>query len=129
MIDELTQEGYKLIEDINYEEGLEKWDKAWEIIKSIVPSEVKSVEEAEEFMPVHLTQSIFNWCQDFEEKLFNMGLVDSTYFQKRREYCREFCQVFPESDSLIIQDMLRNKREIDASQLKLSEDPVFVEMR
>ncbi len=36
----------------------------------------------------------------------------------------------PEIDGkLIVTDMLGNKREIDASQLKLSEDPVFVEMR
>ena len=37
MIDDLIQDGYEDIENRNYRDGIEKWEKAWNMIISIVP--------------------------------------------------------------------------------------------
>ncbi len=111
MIDDCIQDGYKEIENKNYEEGLGKWETAWEMIKYIVPAQITSVSSADAFMPEPLTQSIHNWCQDFETELHNAGLKEKGYFKKLIKYCREFCERFYETDGLIIQNMLRVEAE------------------
>jgi tetratricopeptide (TPR) repeat protein len=110
MIDDLMQEGYEYIEKSNYRAGMEKWEKAWNMIISIVPSDITSVREVDEFIP-HLTQSIFNWCQDFEMESGNAGSEDGSFYTMRIKYCHDFCQIFPDSDESIIHNMLRAEAE------------------
>jgi len=110
MIDDLIQEGYEDIENRNYRDGIEKWEKAWNMIISIVPPHVKSVTDADKFIP-KLTQSIFNWCQDFEIELGNAGAEDDSFYVKRIKYCQDFCRIFPHSDESIIKNMLRAEAE------------------
>lgn len=111
MIDDDMQEGYDALKSNKLDECMEKWWRAWKTIVAIVPTYIDSVEEADQFMPEPLTQSIYNWCQDFKFELFNTGLEDDSYFKKRIEYCNEFCRSFPETDDLIIQNMLRAEAE------------------
>jgi len=106
MIDDLMQEGYEDIEKRDYRNGIEKWEKAWNMIKSIVPSNIKSVSEADKFIPV-LTQFIYNWCQDFEMELANAAVEDNSYYANRIRYCQDFLQTFSDSDKLIIKNMLK----------------------
>jgi len=110
MIDDLIQDGYDDIENQNYRDGIEKWEKAWNIIVSIVPSHIKSVTDADKFIPV-LTQCIFNWCQDFEMELANAALEDTSFHQKRIKYCQDFRRIFPYSDKSIIKNMLKAEAE------------------
>jgi tetratricopeptide (TPR) repeat protein len=114
MIDDLMQEGYEDIGKNNYRDGMEKWEKAWNMIRIIVPSNLKSVSAADEFIP-HLTQSIFNWCQDFKMESANAGLKDDSFYVKRIKYCQDFCRTFPLSDESIIRSMLRAEAESYAS--------------
>jgi hypothetical protein len=113
MIDDLIQEGYDDIENRNYRDGMEKWEKAWNMITSIVPSHIKSVTDADKFIPI-LTQCIFNWCQDFEMELANAALEDASFHLKRIKYCQDFCRIFPHSDESIIKNMLRAEAESHA---------------
>jgi hypothetical protein len=115
MIDDAIQEGYKVLDNGDYKEGLEKWNKAWIIIKTIVPSYITSVEEVDDFMYNLLTQFIINWCQDYDMELGSAGLKDESYSMRRIEYCREFRQLFPDSDELIIQNMIRGEAEAYAT--------------
>jgi hypothetical protein len=110
MIDDLIQEGYDDIENRNYRDGMEKWEKAWNMIVSIVPPHIKSVKDADKFIPI-LTQCIFNWCQDFEMELANAALEDASFHLKRIKYCKDFCRIFPNSDDSIIKNMLRAEAE------------------
>jgi hypothetical protein len=105
MIDGLMQEGYEDIDKQNYRDGMEKWEKAWNMIISIVPPHIKSVKDADKFIP-GLTQSIFNWCQDFEMELGNAGREDNSFYEKRIKYCHDFRRIFPQSNELIIKNML-----------------------
>jgi len=111
MIDDTMQDGYKDLKNKDYKSGLEKWDRAWTMIKTIVPSRITSVEEVDGFIPDLLTQFIINWCQDYEMEMQNAGLKDESYITKRMEYCREFRRLFPDSDELIIQNMIRGEAE------------------
>ena len=110
MIDDLTQEGYEDIGKQNCRDGIEKWEKAWNMIISIVPPHIKSVEDADKFIS-GLTQSIFNWCQDFEMELANAAVEDASFYLKRIKYCQDFCRIFPNSDESIIKNMLRAEAE------------------
>lgn len=110
MIDDLMQEGYEDIDKRNYKDGIEKWEKAWNMITSIVPPHIKSVTDADKFIP-GLTQSIFNWCQDFETELGSAGMKDNSFYAKRIKYCQDFRRTFPNSDKSIIQNMLRAEAE------------------
>jgi tetratricopeptide (TPR) repeat protein len=110
MIDDLMQEGYEDIGKSNYRDGMEKWEKAWNMIRTIVPLNIRSVRAADEFVP-HLTQSIFNWCQDFEMESGNAGSEDDSFYVKRIKYCQDFCRTFPLSDESIIHNMLRAEAE------------------
>lgn len=111
MIDDCMQDGYEEIENKSYEEGLSKWETAWEMIKYIVPAHITSVSSADAFMPEPLTQRIYNWCQDFETELYNAGLKKKACLKRLIKYCREFCERFYETDGLIIQNMLRAEAE------------------
>lgn len=110
MVDDLMQEGYEDIDKQNYGEGLEKWEKTWNMIISIVPSHIKSVTEVDKFIP-DMMQSIFNWCQDFEIELGNAGLKDKAFYVKRIKYCQDFRRLFPKSDKSILENMLRAEAE------------------
>ncbi|MCG7848804.1 MAG: SEC-C domain-containing protein [ANME-2 cluster archaeon] len=113
MIDDMMQEGYVCLEKRIVDEAMEKWDNAWNMIKDIVPSDITSVEVADEFIP--MMQCIFNWCQDFEMELYNAGLGNSAYFTKRIQFSHDLCQTFPDSDNSIIHNMLRAEAESYAS--------------
>ncbi|MFH1856439.1 MAG: hypothetical protein ABH836_04315 [Candidatus Omnitrophota bacterium] len=111
MIDDCMQDGYEEIKNKNYEEGIIKWETAWDMIKYIVPARITSVSGADAFMPEPLTQSIYNWCQDFETELYNAGVKEKGYLKKLIKYCREFCERFYGTEGLIIQNMLRAEAE------------------
>jgi hypothetical protein len=110
MIDDFIQDGYEDIEKRNHMDGVEKWEKAWNMIKSIVPPQIKSVEDADKFIS-GLTQSIFNWWPEFVMELANAALEDSSFYLKRIKCCQDFCRIFPDSDELMIKNMLKAEAE------------------
>ncbi|AKB75356.1 hypothetical protein MSLAZ_2095 [Methanosarcina lacustris Z-7289] len=60
MIDDFIQDGYEDIGKQDSRGGIEKWEKAWNMIMSILPPQVKSVKDADKFLS-GLSQSIFNF--------------------------------------------------------------------
>ena len=110
MLDDAIQAGYYLIEEDNYPEAMKVWGIAWNLVKRLIPSRIKSVARADSFPYESLTQSIRNWCGDYEMELYNAGLEDKEYFRTRIKYCREFRWKFPESKRLTIY----NKRQSEA---------------
>ncbi|MGH2612718.1 MAG: YecA family protein [Rhabdochlamydiaceae bacterium] len=115
MINDLMQDGYACIERSDYREGLEKWEKAWRIITSIIPPDVKSVSDADEYIysitqAISMAQSIYNWCQDFQNELSEAASYDDSFNARLIKYCQDFRRVFPDSDELIIKNMLKAER-------------------
>ena len=111
MLDDEMQAGYKALDDDRIEDCIGRWEKAWEIIKKIIPPYIQDVKVVDDFMPVSLNQFVINWCQDFEMELHNAGSQDESYFKKRIEYCNEFCRIFPDTHDQTIQNMLRAEAE------------------
>jgi len=114
MIDNFMQDGYDCLEKKEPQKAIENWEKAWNLIMTLVPPDTTSVEGADEFIP-GMTQSIHNWCQDFEIELHNVGVRNESFFWKRIKFCNVFCRIFPDSDELIIHNFRRAEAESYAS--------------
>lgn len=101
----LIDEGGQYISDKDSPRGCDTWLRAWEAIKYKHRPEFKDLSYLDE--QYRGLFFIRNLCQDLELELHNAGLEDSTYFTKRIDYCREFLNLFPDEDDLIIHSMRR----------------------
>lgn len=111
-LDDLMQEGYDFIQARVKDktvEGCKLWLQVWDHLKHRFTSHMKSIQDAEKVFSG--MQSLFNWCQDLEQELHNAGIGDQSFYQKRIEYCREFCAYFPDSDELLTVNMRRAEAE------------------
>ncbi|MGD8212833.1 MAG: SEC-C metal-binding domain-containing protein [Desulfobacterales bacterium] len=111
-LDDLMQEGYNLLQAEKKGKTVEAcklWLNVWDHLKHRFTNDMKSIEEAEKVFSG--MQCLFNWCQDLEQELHNAGNYDRSFYQKRIEYCREFCSLFPNSDELLLINMKRAKAE------------------
>ncbi|CEG25456.1 tetratricopeptide repeat protein [Bacillus sp. B-jedd] len=81
------------------------WLQAWEVIKVRNNPAYKNLK----FLDRKFSDKFFikNFVQDLELELYHAGKKDNSYFEKRIDYCREFCEIFPEEDELIIHNMRR----------------------
>ncbi|MDZ7699229.1 MAG: tetratricopeptide repeat protein [Deltaproteobacteria bacterium] len=111
-LDDMMQEGYTLLESEGADKAIEccnVWLQVWDHLKSRFTEDMKDVEDTRKVFAG--LQSLFNWCQDFEMELLNAGSSDPSFYQKRIDYCREFCSFFPDSDELLICNMKRAEAE------------------
>ena len=108
-LDDLMQRGYQFFEK-NDASACDIWLEIWSRLKTRFKPEMKSVLQAERVFDDGL-QCLYNWCQDLEMALGNAAQTNSSYHQKRITYCQEFCQLFPESEPLIIENMMRAQGE------------------
>ena len=106
-LDEMMQRGYDFEDERRLEECCNLWLEVWEHLKKRFTSDMSSIEDAERVFSG--TQSLYNWCQDLEMELWNAGLEDTLFFKKRLEFCREFYRIFPDTDSLVIENMKRGE--------------------
>jgi hypothetical protein len=108
-IDERMQEGYELLESQRIAEACDAWWQVWEWLVDKVTPERDTIAALDEvFMG---TQSVFNWCQDFEMELGNAGLDDARYDRLRIRYVQEFLQAFADVDDLMRGNFLRAEAE------------------
>lgn len=108
-IDVIIEEGNGFLAQGKAKEACLTWEKAWEEVKKVLTPEIRSVSQLDRF--IGSDGGVFNWCQDYEMELGNVGVKDPSFFKKRITYCREFVELLPESDSLIIENMRRAEAE------------------
>jgi tetratricopeptide (TPR) repeat protein len=96
-LDELMQIGYELISSHQTAAGCDHWLAAWEQVKRLTISAMRRVEAFDDAYS-GLLQSVFNWSQDLEMELHNAGFSNSTYFEHRIRYVREYLAQFPDDD-------------------------------
>jgi len=112
MIDDLMQKGYDLIQagdKVSLATGCVFWLQVWEYLKHRFTKDMRNINDAEKSYSG--IQSLFNWCQDVEQELHNAGIHDKSFYQKRIDYCREFCSFFPDSDELLVFNMKKAEAE------------------
>jgi len=111
MLDDLIQNGYDLLMQIDYselgnyqEEGCEMWLKAWAwILKIMDERNFKTIDDFDNNFAG--TQDISNWVQDLEMELWNAGQDDSKYLKARIKFTGEYIKRFPFEDKHILQNM------------------------
>lgn len=110
---ELIEQGNKLLQDEgsstfsdNTPEACDLWLEAWEKVK-VLYKDTDSIDSIKAFAGMYLS----GWCGELEMHLYNAGREDPVYFEKRVQYCREFCREFPESDDRIICNMIQAEAE------------------
>jgi hypothetical protein len=91
-INDEMQRGYGLVMEGRLAGGCDAWRQTWEWLKEKVTPERNTLAALDDAF--RGTQSVFNWCQDLEEELWNAGLDDPAYLQFRIQYCREFLETF-----------------------------------
>jgi len=97
-LDDLMQEGYRLLDARRTAAACDRWLEAWDLVKRLAGPETRTATAFDRAHP--LVQSVFNWCQDLEMELGNAGAGDSAYDEHRLRYAREFLVRFPDSDTL-----------------------------
>ena len=107
--DKMIFEGEKLTLENNDNEACNIWFKVWDSLKQKITPEIKSIEELDENYSGQ--ESIYNWCQDFEMTLGNVGIDNPEFYEKRIKFCHEFVELLPESDDLVIENMRRAEAE------------------
>ena len=106
MIDTKIQLGYMKQEKSDVTGACDIWYETWENILYIIGStKINSISEFDSAF--RGTQSIFNWCQDFEMELGNAGVENRIYYKKRIEYCEKIISAFEDIDNLILENMRR----------------------
>jgi hypothetical protein len=96
-LDNLMQEGYRLLDAGQLAIACAKWLEAWEQVKKMASSEMRSADAFDGAYP-GMMQSVFNWSDDLEMELGNAGLDDPAYHEHRVRYVREFLTQFPDED-------------------------------
>jgi tetratricopeptide (TPR) repeat protein len=95
-IDELMQEGYRLMEANQCAAACDRWLETWERVKQLARPELRSATAFDEAHP-GMQQLVFNWCSDLEMELGNAGIDDPVYHERRIRYVHEFLAQFPDS--------------------------------
>ncbi len=106
MIDDTMQLGYQRLARKDVAGACEAWLSYWKtVLKLMEKWKIKTVSQFDEqFLQ---TQSLFNWCQDFEMELGNAGLSDGKYNAARLQYCRQIIPLVDPKERLLQENMRR----------------------
>jgi tetratricopeptide (TPR) repeat protein len=104
MIDDKMQMGYSESEKNHAVQGCEIWFSYWNDVLTLMKKwEIASIEEFE--MRFVQTQSVYNWCQDFEMELHNASLRDVRYNQIGIDFCEKIISLIDQEEKSIIENM------------------------
>jgi len=108
-LDEMMQKGYDLKEEEKAKECCNLWLEVWEHLKKRFSPDMRAIEDTRSVFSG--MQSLYNWCQDLEVELLDAGGEDASFYARRIEYCREFYRMFPDTSSLVVENMMRGEAE------------------
>jgi len=103
---DLLDKGFDLLEQEEVIKGVDTWLELWEALKYYINPKYKNLDYLEKLNEG--TFFIRNFVQDLEMKLYQASNINHSYYEKRIKYCREFCELFPEEDELMIVNMRRS---------------------
>lgn len=98
---DLILQGRELRKKGNDAEACQRWLAAWEIIVTVTPDDITTLEEADDHLPNVLSLEPF--LRSVDSDLASLAADDPTYHEQRLEFCREVCEQFPDaSDELLL---------------------------
>ncbi len=106
LLDDKVQAGYGEDEQNNESACAALWLDAWsDVLRLCDTTGIGSIEEFDDRFP--MTQSLYNWSQDFETALWNAGLRDRELLAARIDVCEEALRRFPHEDQLMTENRRR----------------------
>lgn len=114
-IDDLIDKGYHYLEQPDKSSRTPEikasgvWLEAWELLKQRFLPQVQSVEELDRIYRGSVTLSY--WVSDLEAECYNAGRDEPERYHRRIAFCREFCQLLPESRASFFLEMRRAEAE------------------
>lgn len=109
-LDAILQRGYTLLHRNNYTGACMAWLQLWQSLKPIAESHnALSVEDLDNVL--QSSPRFYNWCQEFEEALWNAAMEKPEFHKERARYTREFVDALPGSPVLVIQNMMKAEAE------------------
>ena len=104
------QTGFDAIQDQELVAGCERWAQAWELVKRLATSEMKSTGDFDDTHP-GLPGPIHDWSQDYEMELGTAARKDRRFHDVRLRFVTEFLQQFPNESALTTLNMMGAKGE------------------
>ena len=103
-IDEEMQGGYSFMMKNKTVEACNKWENTWNLITSTMDSNgYESIEDFDEDFKGQ--QNIYNWASDYECELGNALLDDTSFAQKRIDFCSEYLKRYSNKNDFNIGGM------------------------
>ncbi len=103
LLDDRIQDGYRRQAEADEAGGARTWLRAWsEVMQLCETTGIHSISEFDDRFP--LTQSLYNWSQDLELALWNIGLDDPAIMRARIALCAQALEWFPAEDSLMTEN-------------------------
>ena len=101
MLDDWMEEGYKYFEN-DHAKACNNWLKAWEGFKILFDVQKLSIRQIDNIF--NGSQSLFNWCQDFEMELLNASIDNRKNAEIGIAYLEEFLNYFSDENGLLIKN-------------------------
>ena len=92
--------GYDAMEPMNAIQACQEWLAAWELFKEMIPPNVRSLDELGQAAP-HLHEDYRNWQEELMFELWNAGIGNPAYHERRLEYIDEFLTRFPDENDIM----------------------------
>jgi len=99
MLVDWMEDGYHQLETDNFK-ACEIWMKVWETFKDNY--DLSSISLGEVDSQFNGSQSLFNWCQDFEMSLLNAAIGSKVYAEMGVNFLSEFITYFANEDAHLI---------------------------
>jgi hypothetical protein len=116
-LDDKIQAGYELLRSSGAAAACRPWLDAWkDVLRILDKAGMRTIQEFDGRF--RGTQSLFNWIQDLESELWNVGLEDRQFLRARIALCEEALKRFPTDDDLLIEN---RKRALAESYYELGE--------
>jgi hypothetical protein len=104
ILEDWMQEGYALQERDDLEGAAKAWWHLWEALRSRFDASMTTMTGADRFFDG--TQSIFNWCQDFDDLLATLG-ENPEMAARGLRFCDEWIAQFTAEGELTLQNFHR----------------------
>ena len=106
-LDYKMQEGYQLLNNNTAKEkAINLWQEYWNDAKWMIGRwDLFSINEFDRQLAQ--TQSLFNWCQDFERELSNAAIGNKEFNRVRLSFCSEIISFIDGNSVSLVQNMRR----------------------
>jgi hypothetical protein len=98
MLDDWMQEGYSLLDVNKTAEAVEVWSKLWSTLRERFTPSMRTTDATSEVFTG--SQFLGNWCQDFDECLWNASRRDDRFLARGRLYCEQWLAQFVDENEL-----------------------------